>query len=359
MQRSAAADVGFHGRGSGMRTDGVARAEIRGTAYVLPDLVVTNEMLNAENPAWDMDRVITRTGVAMRHIARDDETAFDLACRASTRLFAEHPEAQSRIDAILFCTQSGDYPMPPNSSLLHEFLGLPESVFAIDFNLACSGFVYGLGLAQSLLASGVATNVLLVTADTYSKYINPRDRSARAVFGDAGAATWITASTTDRGLIGIECATSGKDHRKFIVPAGGCRLPLSQETAIERPDSSGNLRSLEDIHMDGAGVLSVVNATVPRQVRSLLERTHMTMEDIDLVIFHQASKMALDSLNTRLRIPPDKSFSNIRELGNTVSASLPIAIRDATDLGRIRPGDRIMLSGFGVGMSWATAILRM
>ena len=111
--------------------------------------------------------------------------------------------------------------------------------------------------------------------------------------------------------------------------------------------------------MDGAGVLSVVNATVPRQVRSLLERTNMTMDDIDLVVFHQASKMALDSLNARLRIPPEKSFSNIRELGNTVSASLPIALRDAADLGRIRPGDRILLSGFGVGMSWATAILRM
>ena len=342
-----------------MNTDGRTRAEIRGIAYVLPDLVVTNEMLNAENPTWEMSRVSARTGVAKRHVAREDETAFDLASRACARLFEEHLEAHDQIDAILFCTQSGDYVMPPNSCLLHESLNLPENVFAIDFNLACSGFVYGLGLAQSLLASGIATNVLLVTAETYSKHINPGDRSARSLFGDGAAATWITSSVSGRGLIGIQCATSGKDHRRFIIPAGGSRMPRTLETAVARLDDSGNLRSLEDIHMDGAGILSIVSSAVPRQVRTLLERANMTMDDIDLVILHQASKMVMDSLNARLRVPPEKSFSNLLEVGNTVSASIPIAMRDATDAGRIRPGDRILVSGFGVGISWATAIIEM
>jgi 3-oxoacyl-[acyl-carrier-protein] synthase-3 len=341
-----------------MSGDG-ARAEIRGIAYALPDLVVTNEMLGAENPAWDMSRVQSRTGVAARHIARDDETAFDLACRACDLLFQEHPGARERVDAILFCTQSGDYVMPPNACLLHEYLGLPEDVFATDFNLACSGFVYGLGLAQSLLASGIATNVLLVNADTYSKYVNRGDRSARALFGDGAAATWFAASDSGRGLVGIRCSTSGKDHRKFIIPAGGCRQPRIPETAVEQVDSSGNLRSLENIHMDGAGVLSVLNATAPRQIRTLLESNQMTLDDIDLFVFHQASKMALDSLTARLRIPADKSFSNLRGVGNTVSASIPIAIRDAIDLGKIKPGDRVLLSAIGVGMSWATAIIEM
>jgi len=338
---------------------GGVRAEIRGIAYKLPDLVVTNEMLGAENPTWDMSRVESRTGVAARHIARDDETAFDLACRACDSLFEEHPEAREQVDAILFCTQSGDYVMPPNACLLHEYLGLPEDVFATDFNLACSGFVYGLGLAQSLLASGIATNVLLINADTYSKYINRGDRSARALFGDGAAATWLAASDSGRGLIAIRCATSGKDHRKFIIPAGGCRLPRTLDTAVEQADSSGNLRSLENIHMDGAGVLSVLNATAPRQIRALLESNQMTLDDIDMFVFHQASKMALDSLNARLRIPADKSFSNLRGVGNTVSASIPIAIRDAIDLGRIRAGDRVLVSAIGVGMSWATAIMEM
>jgi 3-oxoacyl-[acyl-carrier-protein] synthase-3 len=201
-----------------MNANGLMRADIRGIAYVLPDLIVTNEMLNAENPAWDMLRVAARTGVAKRHIARADETAFDLGSRASARLFEEHPEAREKIDAILFCTQSGDYVMPPNSCLLHESLQLPENVFTLDFNLACSGWVYGLGLAQSLLASGIATNVLLVTAETYSKHINPGDRSARALFGDGAAATWIASSGSGRGRArtiggssfppaGLECRT--------------------------------------------------------------------------------------------------------------------------------------------------------
>lgn len=342
-----------------MSAAGPVRAEIRGVAYALPDLIVTNEMLNAEHPDWNMARVMAHTGVAARHIARDGETAFDLACRACTRLFEEHPEARRLTDAILFCTESGDYVMPPNSSLLHEFLALPEDVFATDFNLACSGFVYGLGLAQSLLAGGMATNVLLVTADTYSRYINPGDRASRALFSDGAAATWIAASECGRGLIGSAFATSGKDHRRFMIPAGGARMPRSEATAIAAADSGGNLRSPEQIHMDGAGVLSIVNASVPRQVRSLLERLALTMDDIDLVILHQASKMAMDSLCSRLRIPAEKSFSNLRDVGNTVSASIPIALRDATDLGRVKPGDRILLCGFGVGMSWATAILEI
>jgi 3-oxoacyl-[acyl-carrier-protein] synthase-3 len=334
------------------------RADIMGTAYVLPDQALTNEMLAAENPAWDMSRVMTRTGVATRYVSRADETAFDLGCRACDLLFAEHPESRERIDAILFCTQSEDYLMPPNSSLLHGYLGLPEDVFAIDFNLACSGFVYGLAIAQSLLASNIATNVLLVTADTYSKYINPGDRAARTLFGDGAAATWLAASDSDRGLIDIQCSTSGKQHGMFIVPAGGSRMPRTSGTAVVRADESGNLRSLENIYMDGAGILSFVNARVPRQVASILARSQMTMEDVDLVIFHQASQIALDSLNLRLRVPTEKLFSNLRDVGNTVSASIPIALRDAIDLGRVRPGDRILLCGFGVGMSWATAILQ-
>lgn len=334
------------------------RADIRGTAYALPSRAVTNAMLSAENPEWDMARVMTRTGVETRYVTRVDETAFDLACRACDRLFAEHPDARGRIDAILFCTQSEDYLMPPDSGLLHGYLELPEDIFAIDFNLACSGFVYGLALAQSLLTSHIATNVLLVTADTYSKYINPGDRAARALFGDGAAATWISSTDSDHGLIDILCSTSGKDHRKFIIPAGGSRMPRTQDTAIVRADISGNRRSLEDLHMDGAGILSFVNAKVPRQVETILAHSKITMDDINLVIFHQASKMALDALNRRLDIPIEKSYSNLRGVGNTVSASIPIALRDATDQGRIRRGDLILLCGFGVGMSWATAILR-
>lgn len=334
------------------------RADIRAIAYALPERVVTNDMLSAENPTWDMRRVMSRTGVATRHIAGPEETAYDLACCACDLLLTDHPELRGRIDAILFCTQSEDYLLPANSTLLHRYLDLPDEVFAIDYNLACSGYIYGLALAQSLIAGGIARDVLLVTADTYSKYIHPGDRAARTLFGDGAAATWISSSDSGRGVIDVICATSGKDHKMFIIPAGGCRLPRSAETSQARADITGSIRSLENIHMDGSAVLSFVESRVPRQVMAILERNGITMDEIDLVIFHQASKVTLDSLCRLLDVPSEKAFTNLRDVGNTVSASIPIAIRDAMDQGRLRPGNRVLLSGFGVGMSWATAILQ-
>jgi 3-oxoacyl-[acyl-carrier-protein] synthase III len=334
------------------------RADIRAIAYYLPEGAVTNEMLSNEHPDWDMRRVLARTGVATRHVAQPDQTAFDLACRACDLLFQDQPLARERIDAILFCTQSADYLLPSNSTLLHGYLDLEEDVFALDFSLACSGFVYGLALAQSLIVSGIATDVLLVTADTYTKYIHPGDRSARTLFGDGAAATWISVSNSDRGVLDVQCATSGKDHGMFVIPAGGCRLPRSAQTSVAKADLTGNVRSPENIHMDGSGILSFVESVVPRQVTDVLARNQLTMADIDLVILHQASKVTMESLCRILGIPGDKTFSNLRDIGNTVSASIPIALRDAMDQGRTHPEQRILLCGFGVGMSWATAILQ-
>ena len=335
------------------------RADIRAISYSLPDRALTNEMLGEEHPDWDMRRIMSRTGVATRYVTRPDETAYDLARRACDQLFSDHPEARDETDAILFCTQSEDYLLPANSTLLHGYLGLREDVFAIDFNLACSGFVYGLALAQSLIAAGIAGNVLLVTADTYSKYIHPGDRAARTLFGDGAAATWVSASDSERGLVDVQCSTSGKDHGMFIIPAGGCRMPRSAQTSVVKADLTGSVRSLENIHMDGSAVLAFVESTVPRQVEAILERNRLTIDDLDLVIFHQANKVTLDSLYRRLAIPSEKAFTNLRDVGNTVSASIPIAFRDAVDQGRLLAGDRVLISGFGVGMSWATAILQV
>ena len=334
------------------------RADVKAIASYLPEHAVTNEMLAAENPMWDMRRVMTRTGVASRYVAQPDETALDLAQRACDRLLAEHPEARGLIGAILFCTQSEDYLLPANSMLLHQYLDLSEDIFAIDYNLACSGFVYGLALAQSLISSGIASDILVVTADTYSKYIHPGDRAARTLFGDGAAATWVSASESSRGLVDVQCATSGKDHGMFIVPAGGCRMPRSAETSVAKADITGSIRSPENIHMDGAAVLAFVEAKVPLQIRAVLERNHLTIDDIDLVVFHQASKVTLDALSQSLGIPSDKVFTNLRDIGNTVSASIPIALRDATDQGRLHSDSLVLLSGFGVGMSWATAVLQ-
>lgn len=332
--------------------------EIKSIAYHLPERVVKNKDLRLENPAWDMDFAGTRAGVHQRHIAGENETALDLAYTACQKLFETHPGLRLTVDGLIFCTQSPDYIMPPNSCILHGKLELTDDVFTFDFNLACSGYIYGLALAQGLVESGFASNILLVTADTYSKYINDKDRATRILFGDAAAVSWIASATSPHSVIDIQCSTSGKGHERFIIPAGGNRLPRSKETRQSTKDSSGNYRSAENIHMDGMGILAFVNTKVPPQIRGILARNEMTLEDIDLFVFHQASDLALDSLTRLLEIDPGKVFRNLERIGNTVSASIPIALKQAWELGRVHQGDVILLSGFGVGLSWATAIIK-
>ncbi len=326
-------------------------------AYALPAQIISNADLVAENSSWDITRIEGRSGVLERHIAGADETALDLAVEACRQLFQRHPDLPARVDALIVCTQSPDYIMPPNSCLLHKSLELAEEVLAFDFNLACSGFVYGLAIIKGLVAAGMARNVLFVTGDTYSRYIHANDRSARVLFGDGVAATWITSSAGQgAGVVDILCGTMGALYDRFIIPAGGLRMPKSQQTAQPQVDESGNIRTAENIYMDGMGIMEFVLAKVPAQVRTLLTRNQMTVADIDLFVFHQASKLVLDSLARVLRIPPEKMFQNIAHLGNTVSATIPIALKEAMDAGMLQRGQKVLMSGFGVGLSWASAI---
>jgi 3-oxoacyl-[acyl-carrier-protein] synthase-3 len=334
------------------------RAKIAAIEYFLPKKIVTNADLRRENPSWDMDRVAQKSGVLSRHIAAPNETAFDLAAKACARLFARIPGARKRIDAVICCTQTPDYPMPSNAFLLHKHLGLAESVLAFDYNLACSGYVYGLAIANSLIVSKTAENILLVTGDTYSKLINPRDRSTRVLFGDGAAASLITASKNKTGVIDSVLWTSGKNFDKFIVPAGGCRLPASKATAKLKVDASGNARSQNNIAMDGMGVWSFIQETVPRQLRELLKRNHLKVSDVDAWVFHQASQLTLDSLVKIMALDPSKVVYNLARVGNTVSASIPIALKDAMTRKKIRGGDRVILSGFGVGLSCGACLVQ-
>ena len=327
-------------------------------AYRLPDGVLSNAELRHDHPDWNMDRIEKRTGVRLRHIAAPEETALDLALAACLRLFAANPTLRSRVDAVLFCTQSPDYVMPPNSAVLHKLLDLDESVFALDFNLACSGYVYGLALALGLAASGIAKNILLVTADTYSRYVHPLDRSARVLFGDAAAATWLVA-TDQPGLIDVVCGTVGREGDAFMVPAGGCRVPRSVESAIPIRDLTGNIRTAENIRMDGQAVMTFMKRVIPSHVRGVLGRNGLTIEDVQCVVFHQASASALDWLEEELHVAAGQSFRNLLHVGNTVSASIPIALKDAMTQGLARPGGKILLVGFGVGLSFGSAILQL
>ena len=333
-------------------------AYIHSIEYYLPNQTLTNAELGARYPHWNIEKTAQRAGIQTRHISAEGETAFDLAKKACDQLFAKNPEMKSKIDGILFCTQSPDFIMPSNSHLMHAYLGLSDRVLAFDFNLACSGFLYGLAMANSFIQSGLAQNILLITADTYSKYIHPEDRSARVLFGDGAAVTLISNREGELSFLDFELLSHGKESGKFCIPAGGLRTPKSAETSVTKTDAAGNVRSLENIHMDGMAVWSFINSAVPKQIKGMLAKHELSNEKIDQFIFHQASKMTLDSLMKVLGIQPSQAFSNLLEIGNTVSASIPILLKDATDQGVVKRGDLLLVSGFGVGLSYGSALVR-
>jgi 3-oxoacyl-[acyl-carrier-protein] synthase-3 len=334
-------------------------ATIRHISTAFPERTVPNEELARENPAWEMESVTERAGVVSRRVAGPGETAFDLSVRACEALVEESELALGEVDAIVYCTQTPDYPMPGNAHLLHRQLGLGDSVLAFDYNLACSGYVYGLAFADSFIAGGLAAEVLLVTADTYSRYINPGDRSARVLFGDGAAVTHVSASGDGPRIAAAELCSHGRDLETFYIPAGGMRTPSTEETRAEATDRHGNVRSAEDIHMDGLGVWAFINSAVPDHVRGFLERRSLTVDDVDLFVFHQASQMTLDSLAKALELAPERMYVRMAEVGNLVSASIPVALRSALDEGRVGPGDRVLLCGFGVGLSYGSVLVEL
>ena len=328
---------------------------IKSIEYYLPDTIITNDDLQKENPDWNLDKVAEKSGVYQRHIAGENETAFDLSVKACDKLFQTNDK--SKIDGIIYCTQSPDFIMPPNSFLLHKYLDLKEGVFAFDFNHACTGYIYCLAMANAFVRAGMAKQILLVTADTYSKYINRKDRSTRVLFGDAAAVTIVKESNEKKGIIDIELGTFGSGYNKFWIPAGGLRLPKSESTSVVKEDDRGNKRTQNDIEMDGFGVWSFINTVAPKQINKLLNQNKIEKTDVDQFIFHQASQMTLESIMKILKLDEEKVFINICNIGNTVSASIPIALKDAIDQDKINIGSTLILSGFGVGLSYGAILM--
>jgi 3-oxoacyl-[acyl-carrier-protein] synthase-3 len=332
-------------------------ARIGPIATHVPDRVLTNEELGALYPNWPAEKILEKTGIRERRIAAPDETAADLAFAAASRLFDEGVVDRDEIDFVILCTQAPDYVLPTSACILQSRLGLRRDIGALDVNLGCSGFVYCLSLAAGLIASGAAGTVLLLTADTYSKYIHERDKSVRTLFGDGAAATLVRAEAEGgTGRIGpFLFGTDGSGAGDLMVEAGGFRRPRCGQTALEREDRSGNVRSADNLYMDGARVMSFSLKEVPRTLTCLLDTTGMTIDDVDHVVLHQANRFMLDTLQQKMGLPASKMPRYFENIGNTVSSTIPFVLANLMQNGQMAPGTRLMLIGFGVGLSWAGA----
>ena len=330
---------------------------ILGITYHLPERVESIEDLGRENPDWRIGKLLQKSGIRHRHIAAPDETASDLGHAAARKLLDRALVPPDEIDFIVYCTQSPDHYLPASACVLQERLGLGQHVGAFDFNQGCSGYVFGTALSKSLIDAGMARHVLLINADTYTKYIHPRDRTVRPLFGDAATAT-LLGPRDDGGFEQFVFGTDGAGAGNLIVPAGGLRLPRSTETAKDKATRNGCTRSADNLFMDGPAIFTFAMNTVPPTIDALLAKSHLTEDDIDWWVYHQATEVMLARLADRSNVPPAKMLRAFEDVGNTVSASIPIAIQRYVEAGRIVAGQRLLLVGFGVGYSWAACTLR-
>ena len=302
-------------------------------AYSLPKTSLTNADLVRVYPEWTEEKILSKTGIASRHVTSKDESALDLAERAANRLFASCAISGDAIDFLLLCTQSPSYKLPSSACLLQERLRIPTTAGALSFDHGCSGFIYGLALAKGLISGGMARNVLFVTSETYTKYIAQEDKSTRTIFGDGAAATLI-----DEGAIAkigaFSFGTDGSGSEKLMV----------------RDDR---------LFMDGPEIFNFTLDIVPKTMDDVLVKNGLARDDIDLYVFHQANKFMLDTIRKVNGLPREKFYVNMETTGNTVSSTIPIALKQLEDAGRLKPGMKMMLMGFGVGLSWGATIVTL
>ncbi|MDR1784065.1 MAG: ketoacyl-ACP synthase III [Dysgonamonadaceae bacterium] len=322
--------------------------------FYVPEQVITNEQLVAEFPEWSVKKIVTKVGVNKRYNAREDETASDLAYEAGKRLIEENGIDRNSIDFLLFCTQTTDYIMPPAACLLQSRLGLPNNCGAFDYNLGCSGFVYGLSLAKGLITAGVAKNILLLTGDTYSKIMHKRDKGDRSIIGDGASASLIT--TEGFAEVGnFVLGTDGQMPEPIIVKTGGMRYrqPMNDLYFTD----SGNPVSSDYFYMDGPAVFKFTLDRVPNLVKDTLTKNNLEQKDIDLFVLHQANRYLLECLKDIMNIEDEKFYYCISEYGNTVSSTIPVALTCARKENILK--GNILLAAFGVGFSWGGVVLRI
>ena len=327
---------------------------IKALSYYLPERVVTNEELVSEFPEWSIDKVAQKVGVDSRHVAAEDETAGDMALHAAQKLFAEYEISPQDIDFVMLCTQSPDYFLPSTACVLQHKLGIPRTAGAFDYNLGCSGCVYGLALAKGLIAAGIARNVLLLTAETYNKYLHPTDKSNRSIFGDGAAACVV--STEGFAEIGnFVLGTDGSGADKLIVRTGAARC--KQPTGCSSVDDEGHTRFDDYLYMDGGGIFNFTLDAVPTLMKDVLAANSLEAESVDLYVFHQANKFMLNTIRKVCVIPKDRFYVDLSTVGNTVSSTILIALKQCIEQQRLASGMQVMVCGFGVGLSLAGTML--
>lgn len=329
------------------------KAYIKSISYYLSENEISNSSLSLRFPEWSPEKILKKTGIYKRFKSNKNEFSSDLAIKASEKLFKEYLIDRNKIDFVILCTQSPDYFLPTTACILQDKLGLSNNCGALDFNLGCSGYVYGLAICKGLIESSIANNILFITAETYSKFIHSKDKGNQTIFTDAASATLISDSGICE-ILNFDLGTDGSGYKKLIVEEGGVKnRNFTNDFNI---NERGKIETRSYLHMNGPEIFSFTSKMVPLLIKNVLKKNHLEFDDIDLFVFHQASKFVLDHLMKKIKIPSEKFFNNLESFGNSVSSTIPIALKEAIDKGKCE--GNVILAGFGVGLSWGGVIVK-
>lgn len=337
-----------------MRFSSYSDVGILNLVSIVPERVVDNYDLKFFGEE-EAKRIEKKSGIRFRRHVDENTCTSDLGAFAVEKLFGQGGVEKSDIDYLVFVTQTPDYRMPFTAALVHDRVGLREDCGAIDVNLGCSGFVYALDLAYSLVGSGAKTNVLVVNAETRSKVYSLRDKGTGLLFGDAASAVLVGRQEGAAGF--FSCHTDGSGFENIMVPAGGYRVPSSPETTEIRQYEDGSWRSLENGTMNGINVFNFAISKVPDSIKSFLGELEVASDEVDFCVLHQANMMMNSMIAKKLKIPSDKLLSSIEHYGNTSSVSIPLTIARSLSTEDSSQSRRVLLSGFGVGLSWCNAVI--
>lgn len=329
----------------------VANVKISGVAACVPKHSVSNFDYEAITEK-ERSLLVKTTGIENRRVAAPLVTTSDLCYEAAVKLLKDSNTDPSEIDLLIFVSQSRDYFLPATAITLQDRLGLPHTTLAFDISLGCSGYVYGLSVISSLMANGALRKGLLMVGDISTFSLNPKDKSTFPLFGDAGTVTML--EYADGELMSYNLQSDGSGAEAIIIPDGGLRNPLNDDSYVEREVEPGVVRNKRNLALNGLDVFNFSLREVAPNIKDLFEKKGTTVEDYDYFVFHQANKLMNESIRKKLKIEPEKVPYTLGEYGNTSSASIPLTIvselREATSAGQVR----MILSGFGVGLSWGS-----
>lgn len=319
---------------------------ISALSYALPERIVSNEEIAAALGRWSAAEILAKTGIAQRHVVREGECASDLVVAAARQLLDMSLVNREEIDFLFLVTQSPDYYLPTTACLVQSRLALRNEIAAYDINLGCSGFVYALATANAWIEAGLGRCGLILTGDTYSRFIRPGDSATRPIFGDAGTATVVRAGSGAEHVDAFVFGTDGSGGERLLVHDGGLRHPVSADGGPH-------------LSMDGASIFTFTLDAVPQAVAECLRRSKLDASQVDLFLLHQANAFMLRHLTDKMKLPPEKTPIRMEKCANTVSSTLPILLADLATEKTLRPNMKLMLVGFGVGFSWAACMLEL